>query len=380
MTCEEIAYPYLDQQTGHHKHVATIGAGICATVLVKSNMAEVPIDTIPLEDDFERGTPGITPFCRAYPQSAPLTVTLTAPSSVMIGEEEVFFRHWRLDGAEQPITETVLVFEVGQACREAVAIYGPTIEPLSCSQIQMPSHVLITAGLGDCEIFCPAPKQCGSGAGYPGCTFGTVCLEPAWHAHGSSIVTHNHDGQGGWFGEEIFAGPCPEFSHLRGGCPGPIDCAQEWPEHSVPQVCPLPTVGFTRVYLRDQSASFGINCHCDFNTNIATMNWGVGFSKRGCKQHQLFWLCPNSPPEPCGGGGPHADCYASALAGYQVVIEQPPAQTARFDGSQAGCDATVAQLVNNTDFSTPFDLHARAGGGFPHHVVHCLGGTMRATF
>lgn len=358
MACEDIAYPYLSV-IGQHKHVVTIGAGgICATVHVDANMVAVPIETIPPVDDMGRGTPGITPFCREYPESSPLTVTLTAPNTAEPGE--VPFRLWKINGVEQPGNQTVVSFEVSDDCVSAMALYGGIITPISCPQIQMPDHVLVTAQTTSCQLICP-PWICGSG-----CRHGTTCLERIWRDMGTSLSAFNPDGGANWFAEEIFR-ECPVgvSDPSLGLCLSDPTCIFRLPAPPDHPACRWPPIAFMPSWATKMGASFGIGCSCDFNT--ASVFWGAGFSKEGCNS-RVSW----NPG--IGGGPPRWRCTVSGHLNFDIAVQSVPPRTAMHNGTQEDCDDTIRELAE-PPFELPFVLTAWVPQlpSPPSHVMQCSG-------
>ena len=360
MACNDIAYPYLEHSTGHHKHVGIVAEGTgCTTVLVRANMVEVPIETVPFVDDVGRGTPGITQFCREYPESAPLTVTLTAPS-VWRG---VVFQRWIINDVEQPESQMVVSFEVDTECIIAFAKYGSDIEPINCPGVTLPSHMLVSL-TGSCGIIDTVPGFDGTG---------TACLPAVWRAHGLSVTVVNDGISPVWVGEEFFR-TCP-VNNAGDGSTLPCsnnDCSENTDPFGspLPQCQPhvIPTVN---LWATKQSASFGINCVCDAATGIVTVFYGIGFQKEGCSSLLYYLVGPIPGPDPniCGGGGPGWVCHVRQHIDFKPQYVIPEPLTTTFDGTQEDCDVRVQQLVRNADFETTFTLRAHVGPTFPPPLV-----------
>lgn len=363
MPCQEIGYPYLDPATGNHKHVGPAEGTACTTVIVRSNLVEVPIETVPFEDDIGRGTPGHTQFCREYPESAPLTVTLTAPEEF----DEVPFHYWKINGVIRPVGQTVVSFEVSGACIIAYAKYGTDITPQECPQILLPSHLLVSV-TSSCEIIDTFPGDEWANRGLP-------CLPSVWQAQGLSLTVVN-DGGAAWVGEETFRSCPTPCTRCDVGICTTNDCTYPAPPppwaECVPGCEPCDT-DLHAFWVTEMAAGFGISCQCHENT--VTVSYGISLTKTACKGH-YGW---HGGPE-CGGGAPGWYCsvYTQVLFIPQFVAPEP--RTATYDGTQEDCDAKVQELVNQGPFETTFSMVVTIGSPPPppnFREMRCTG-TIRA--
>ncbi len=360
MSCNDVAYPYLDPTTGHRKHVGTVAQGItCATVIVKSNMVEVPIETVPTEDDKGRGTPGLTQFCREYPDSAPLIVTLTAPSVF----REVEFQKWIINDVDQPLGQTVASFELDGECIIAFAKYGTDITPSSCSGIIMPSHMLVSV-TSACEIIDTVDTWRRTELG---------CYPQVWQAQGLSLTVVNEDGGANWGGQRFIRDCTPGTGHPMSVCTN-NDCTVrigQFPGTICIPGCEPCWTWMHTLWVTQIAASFGIGCFCDPETNTVTVNYGIGFSKDACRG-AMGWTAGLTQ---CGGGEPGWHCHVHESVFFRPAVDIAEPRTAIYDGTQEDCDAKVRELVGQGGFQTTFSMTTAAGGWPPglFHEMRCTG-------
>ncbi len=331
MPCENIAYPYIDNNLAIRKHVGIGAAGEdrCVTIEVLSNAGAVPIGVSHVDDNGDKD--GVTGFCRVYDENGPVTITLTAPA---VAHDLYAFRVWVLDGIEQELENTALQVLVGGGeCHLAIAKFGGVIDPITgggCFDgISFPEVITVEASVqlsGPSPGCCPAPSL-------------TDVLIAAWgaypHVAFAPIVSIDSDGIPSYGIDTLVSNLGCESSTSQ--CPPGCDVIAIEPVCRPPHVCiPWPPE-FSRYHaVGSGEAWFQPSCICgtpDEPLAVRIQGWS-GLAYEGKAFQSLFF-----------GGGAEA-CLNIPGSIWRVGAAITVENSAEFNGTIEDCHAKIAQLMN----------------------------------